>query len=346
MSEVVRNQVLVGDVRQVLPTLPSASVDCVFTSPPYYRLRQYGVDNQIGLEPTVEEWVDQLRQVMREVARVLKPTGSLWLNLGDSYSRNERTGAAAKSLLLAPERLALAMNQDGWIIRSKVIWAKTNPMPSSVRDRLSCTWEVFYFAVRSARYYFDLDAIRVPPRSQLKSPSVSAARRAANARPPEWAGPLAGNNRGLDQLKARGLSSHPLGKNPGDVWAYPTSNYRGAHHAMFPTELLQRPLLAACPERVCTNCGQPWQRQRAQQLGRLALIGELQATCTCGASWQPGLVLDPFIGAGTVAVAAEQRRRDWLGVEINGEFAGLAEQRIAEERTKRRGEPDLAARAA
>jgi DNA modification methylase len=328
-----RNRIIVGDVRQMLPTLPSASVDCVITSPPYYALRDYHAGGQIGLETDVDAWVRELRGVLREVARVLTPTGSVWLNLGDTYSRHLRVGAPAKSLLLGPERLALALIADGWTIRNKIIWAKTNPMPTSVRDRLSCAWEVIYFAVRSRSYYFDLDAIRVRHRSRLNSPSTAAARRAdhEHARP-GWAGPLAGNQRGLDRLKARGLVGHPLGKNPGDVWSYATSPHPGAHHAMFPTALVTRPLLASCPERVCTACQKPWWRSSTRTLGHLAVTGSLVPACQCGAAWRRGLVLDPFIGAGTVAIVAEQHGRDWMGIEINPGFATLAEQRLVEER--------------
>jgi site-specific DNA-methyltransferase (adenine-specific) len=341
-----RNRLLVGDVRALLPSFPASSVDCVITSPPYYRLRNYGQRGQLGLEPSVDGWVDELRGVLHEVARVLKPTGGLWLNLGDSYSNHERDGALPKSLLLGPERLALAMVEDGWVIRSKVVWSKTNPMPTSVRDRLSCTWEIVYFAVRSRSYYFDLDAIRVPHRSHLDRPSRAASQRAAaTTGRPDWAGPLAGSNSGLDTMKAKGYVGHPLGKNPGDVWQLPTSNYRGAHHATFPVDLIRRPLLASCPERVCETCGLPWERAQARTLGRLATVGELQAQCACGAPWQPGLVLDPFMGSGTVAVAAEAHGRDWLGIELKPEFAAQARRRIRQERLKR-AEPPAEAMAA
>lgn len=330
-----RNLLRVGDARELLPTLPGASVDCVITSPPYFRLRNYGEPNQIGLEPSVDGWVTELRGVLRELARVLKPTGSLWLNLGDTYSHHDRDGAGPKSLLLGPERLALAMAQDGWVIRNKVIWAKTNPMPTSVCDRLSCTYEVFYFAVRSQHYYFDLDAIRVPHRSHLKRGSPAAARRAATACRPQWSGPLAGSNAGLDGLKARGLVGHPLGKNPGDVWTLPTSSDRGVHHAMFPLDLIHRPLLASCPQQVCAACGVPWERTRPKALGHLAVRGELKARCTCSAKTRPGLVLDPFMGAGTIAIAAEDHKRDWLGIELNAEFAQTAQRRIELARAQR-----------
>jgi DNA modification methylase len=333
---ILRNQLIVGDARIALSDVPNTSVDCVITSPPYFRLRNYDHDGQIGLEQNVDGWVNELRRILRDVERLLKPTGSLWLNLGDSYSRDERAGAQPKSLLLGPEQVALAMMQDGWMIRSKVVWAKTNPMPTSVRDRLSCTWEIFYLAVRSRSYYFDLDVIRAPHRSHLGRPSQAASRRSRERTgPPAWSGPLSGNNRGLDRIKASGLVGHPLGKNPGDVWTLPTSNFRGDHHAGFPPQLIERPLLASCPERVCSRCGIPWFRERVRRLGHLAALGELRPGCQCRADWNRGIVLDPFMGAGTVAVVAEAHGRDWLGVELNPDYAALAKQRIEDARRER-----------
>lgn len=328
MSGVPRNTVLLGDARTEMRRLPDASVDCVVTSPPYFRLRDYGINGQIGLEPHVDGWVAELRAVLAETARVLKPTGSLWLNLGDAYSRQPADGAPPKSLLLGPERVALGLLADGWTIRNKVIWAKTNPMPASVRDRLACTWEVIYFATRSQSYHFDLDSIRIPHRSTRRPTGVDAAKRGK----PTWAGPLAGDHSGLEKLKARGRSGHPLGKNPGDVWRLPTAGYRGAHFATFPQRLIERPILATCPEKVCAQCGLPWERQPHRQLGHLAVRGELAPACDCRTDTRPGLVLDPFMGAGTVAVAARNHGRDWLGIELNPEFVALTTQRLNDER--------------
>jgi hypothetical protein len=333
-----RNTVLVGDVRDQLAGLPDASVDTVITSPPYVALRNYGMAGQIGATPNADVWVSDLREVGRHLARVLKPSGSWWLNLGDSYSRHPRAGAPAKSLLMAPERLALALIEDGWTIRNKVIWAKTNPMPASVADRLACTWEVIYFLVRSRTYHFDLDAIRVPHRSANHGrPTVNphAVYPPAAAGPPSWAGPLAGSNAGLARLKAQGLAGHPLGKNPGDVWTMATANFRGEHFAVFPTNLVRTPLLATCPAKACARCGTPWQRERARTIGRLAVRGELHRVCRCRAGTVPGVVLDPFFGTGTVGVVAETHGRDWVGIELNPKFARLAEQRVAAARTTR-----------
>lgn len=303
MNDLPTNKILVGDVRKMLDTLPEASIDTIVTSPPYFRLRNYAHDQQIGLERSVDLWVDELRLVARGLRRVLKPTGGLWLNLGDTFSRHALDGATPKSLVLAPERLALALVADGWVLRNKVIWAKTNPMPTSVKDRLSCTWEVVYFFTSEQHYFFDLDVIRVPHTSSRGSKRQGATqspvdRPKAWSVPEAWRGPSSGSNGGLDRLKSMGLAGHPLGKNPGDVWSIATAGYRGAHHAVYPIALAERPVLATCPLR--------------------------------------GVVLDPFMGSGTTAIAAERHGRQWIGIEINPEIAVGALQRIETERAQRR----------
>lgn len=337
-----RRQILVGDARQRLTQLPDASVDCVITSPPYFGLRDYAADGQLGAEAHIDAWVAQLVDVCREVARVLTPTGSLWLNLGDGYSRHVREGAAKKSLLLGPERLALALTEEDWLLRNKVIWAKANPMPASVTDRLSCAHEVVYFLTRSRRYHFDLHAIRVPATTPVgRSRSGSAVYPPPEAVPHNGRVPRVDLNRGLARLKASGREHHPLGKNPGDVWALPTAGYRGAHFATFPAELVRRPLLATCPEQVCDSCGSPWQRSLQRRHGRLLATGPPRAVCGCRAPGRPGVVLDPFLGSGTVALVAEQHGRDWVGIELNPAYAVLAEQRLQKQRTDReRREPN------
>jgi len=324
------NRVIVGDARRELRKLPASFIDCVITSPPYFRLRNYQHPDQIGLEEHVGLWVNELRALLWEIKRVLVPSGTLWLNLGDSYSRG-REGAPRKSLLLGPERLALALLEDGWIVRNKVVWAKPNPMPNPARDRLSATYEFVYLAVKQPQHFFDLDAIRVPHTSR-RPPQRSTK--------PVWSVPEAWRtqdaaNEGLDRLKAAGLAGHPLGKNPGDVWSIGTGSFRGAHFAVFPLPLLERPIRAGCPERRCQSCRLPWKRPTLRSLGHLAVRGELAPTCDCGAAWEPGVVLDPFIGSGTTAIAAENEDRNWLGIEINPQFARLAERRIATARVWR-----------
>lgn len=342
-----RNTILIGDATEQLRTLATGSIDCAIFSPPYYQLRNYNREaRQIGLEATITGWVEHLRAVMAEVARVLTPTGSAWLDLGDSYSRDPRYGAPAKGLLLAPERLLLALSDDGWIVRNKVIWAKSNPMPSSVADRLTTTYDVVYFLVRQAKgYFFDLDAIRV----EHTTTSLRTAKEITDSKRPEWAGPLAGSNSGLSRARPGGIPGHLLGKNPGDVWRLPSSHYRGAHFATFPEALIARPLLATCPLRVCTACGAPWRHGpgRTFILGKrlqaghdphvrrypdrwqvLRQPGPIAPACSCDAPGRAGLVLDPFFGTGTTGVVAERHGRDWLGIELSADYAELAWQRL------------------
>lgn len=333
-TELPTGEVLVGDALDRLRRLPTASVDTIVTSPPYFRLRNYQADGQIGLEQNVDEWVGSLRAVLREAARVLKPSGTCWLNLGDTFSRSPRHGAPPKSLVLAPEKLLLALEADGWLLRNKIVWAKPNGMPASVRDRLACRWEPVFLLTRSPDYFFDLDAIRIPATSTLNRPArlgSSTKYGRHDGKRPAWSGPAAGVNSGLDAMKARGETSHPLGKNPGDWWVIPTASYRGAHFATFPPALVERPLKATCPERVCRTCGTAWRRaQAARELGSLAVLGTLRKSCGCAErAWQPGVVLDPFFGAGTVGVVAEQLGRRWVGIELNKDYARQARERIA-----------------
>lgn len=330
LAESARNTLLVGDALVNLKKLPTSSIDMVVTSPPYFRLRNYGHTDQIGLEATVDDWIAQLRTICREVGRVLVPTGTFWLNLGDTYSTHASQGAAKKSLVMAPERLAFALQADGWIIRNKIVWAKSNPMPSNAKDRLACTYEVVYLLARKPTYFFDLDAIRQPHRTK-PSRSRSQIQRGVET----WRGPNGDDASGLDKLKAEGRVGHPLGKNPGDVWPLATSSYRSDHHAAFPLTLASRIIDAGCPEARCTVCRLPWRRPVIRSLGGTAVRSALAATCPCDASSEPGLVLDPFIGSGTTAVAAERLGRDWLGIELNPEFATIAKTRLRDDRLPR-----------
>jgi site-specific DNA-methyltransferase (adenine-specific) len=318
LSRLPRNVVLAGDAQTRLAGLPSASVDCVVTSPPYFQLRDYGGEpHQLGLEPTVEEYVMGLRAVCREIAHVLKPAGSLWLNLRDVYSRSGTSGIRPKSLLLGPERLLLALAEDGWLVRNRLVWWKRNSMPESIRDRLSMTHEDVFLLTRGRDYFFDLDAIRVP--------HTSRARRGPGK--PNADSPYAKGHRGILLMQAEGRVGHPNGKNPGSVWHYPTSSFRGAHFATFPEALIERPILATCPERLCGDCGQPWAAGYERQ-GETIRRTSYRASCRCGAPCVPGVVLDPFLGSGTVGVVAQRLRRDWLGIELSRTYRQLARQRL------------------
>jgi site-specific DNA-methyltransferase (adenine-specific) len=321
-------QILVGDAREKLKKIPDASIDCVISSPPYFQLRDYGQEQQLGLEATIDDWVAELDGICNQLARVLKPTGSLCLVVGDNYSSHASEGGAKKSLLLGPQRLAIALANSGWVIRNQVIWAKRNPMPSSVRDRFSSSYEVVLFCVRSSRYFFDLDAVRVPHTTppQPKRPKARHYQYLPDEAIPD--GQPIDLNLGLSAKKAAGEVGHPLGGNPRDCWHLATAAYHGAHFATFPLALVERPLLATCPERVCTGCGTPWEREPVDRRQRPPTLGPMRPTCSCDADWTPGVVLDPFMGAGTTAIAAEGHQRDWVGIELSPIYAGVANRRI------------------
>jgi DNA modification methylase len=259
-----------GDCREVLASLPSDSVDCVVTSPPYWGLRDYGNDGQLGLERTPEEYVANMVAVFREVRRVLKPSGTCWLNLGDSYAANwssrrdeggggfktngrERTkyppaGLKSKDLVGIPWRVAFALQADGWYLRSDVIWSKPNPMPESVTDRPTKSHEYLFLLTKGARYYFDADAVR-----EAHTWVDDRPRMAYNGK---------GNPEGrrLSGDAAR-LGNSPAGRNIRSVWTIATRPYPGAHFAVFPPELPERCIKAGSSEKgVCPECGAPWER--------------------------------------------------------------------------------------
>ena len=216
--------ILQADVLRGLTSLQDESVDCVVTSPPYWKQRDYQVNGQIGRERTYQEYVKRIVEVFGELRRVLKPTGTLWLNVGDTY--------LYKDLCCIPERIMLAMKDDGWILRNKDIWHKNNHIPSSVKDRLTSSWEPLYFFVKRKQYYFKLNAIRVPH----KYPESLGDR-------PEN-GKTGKKRTGAPQGSRKG---HPLGKNPGDFLEINTKPYKEAHFATFPPALPEFCIKASCP---------------------------------------------------------------------------------------------------
>jgi site-specific DNA-methyltransferase (adenine-specific) len=317
-----RNTVIYGDALEVLRGLATASVDSVVTSPPYFQARNYGAgERELGQEPDIDSWVGGLRTVAAELARVLVPTGSLWLNVGDVYSRHVRFGAPAKSLLLGPERLVRGLLEDGWIVRNRIAWVKSSHLPSPVTDRLTNGWEYMLHLTRQVDYFYDLDAIREPLTTRRPSRNVG--------RFPETArGKLGARRDGLDQLAREGRAGHPLGKNPSDVWIMPPGRHIGGHFATFPEVLVRRPILATAPAKVCTECGRPWRRSK-RRVTYLAEVPQRRplVPCGCDAPTRPGLVLDPFAGSGTTLKVARVLGRDALGIELKPEYAELARER-------------------
>ena len=274
------NRIITGDCLNVLADLPAESVHSVMTSPPYWNLRDYDHDDQLGLEPDSDDYVQNIADVMDGVKRVLRPDGSLWLNLGDTYDD--------KNLQQIPARVTLELQRRGWILRNRVTWAKPNPMPQSVKDRLNDTTEAIFHFVKSKGYWYDLDAIREPygefAQRVQENPQwerTGEEKRAENS---------PGKHVIYDEGKSRADAYHPAGKNPGDVFEVTTKPFPEAHFAVYPPELCEKPIKATCPDG--------------------------------------GIVLDPFAGAGTTLLKAKELGRDAIGIELNPEYADMARARV------------------
>ena len=228
--------ILTGDCLTTLALLPGDSANCCVTSPPYYNLRNYDDDNQIGMESSPEEYIDNLVKVFREVKRVLKDDGTLWLNLGDTYRRD-------KNLLGIPWRVAFALQQDGWYLRQDIIWHKPNPIPESVKDRCTKAHEYIFLFSKSPKYYYDYKAIR--------EDSVNPEETARRMKLPV----MTGNKHESGGFSKNG-SKHTPGikpfdgkKNKRSVWTVNVKSYREAHFATYPPNLIQPCILAGCPEK-------------------------------------------------------------------------------------------------
>lgn len=216
--------ILVGDCREILRTIPENSINTCVTSPPYFGLRDYGVEGQIGLEQTTDEYVAEMVSVFREVRHVLRDDGTLWLNLGDSYGK-------AKQLLGVPWRVAFALQADGWYLRSSIIWHKPNPMPESVTDRPTSAHENIFLLAKSDRYHFDAEAVKEKAESdRMRGPALHADTKSTNG------------NGGLSRRKPQEF------RNIRNVWTVPTQGFAEAHFATFPPALIEPCIKAGCPE--------------------------------------------------------------------------------------------------
>ena len=296
------DKIYTGDALEVLITLDSESVDCVITSPPYWGLRDYGVEGQLGLEKTPELYVENLVNVFKEVKRVLKKEGTVWLNLGDSYNAKrdgghpggkkqwkteqrkyqERSGANVKDLkqkdlVGIPWRVAFALQADGWYLRQDIIWAKPNPMPESVTDRCTKSHEYIFLLAKNPKYYFDNEAIK----EKTLTNDISNRDR-DNSK--------LNNTPGRARMAGLKTNSYEA-RNKRSVWTITTKPFKGAHFATFPEDLIIPMVKAGCPEN--------------------------------------GIILDPFFGAGTTGVVAKKLGRNYIGIELNPDYAKMAEERIS-----------------
>lgn len=277
------NRILRGDARQTLARWPDSMVDCVVTSPPYWQQRDYrGQSSQVGREATPAEYVQRLTAIFRECRRVLKETGTLWLVLGDKYAGGAQLGL--------PWRVALALIDDGWILRADCIWHKPNAMPSSAKSRPTTDHEYVFFFTRSNDYYYDADAIREPHVTFTDKSRMKGARRHFGVRNGT---PEAGKNGGSTNLHNGRWDQafHPLGRNKRTVWSIPLSKFREAHFAVFPESLVETCLLAGSPPT--------------------------------------GLILDPFCGSGTVPLVARRLGRSYLSIDCVPAYVTMARRRLA-----------------
>ncbi len=321
----MRNEIIISDALEGLRAIESETVNMCVTSPPYFGLRDYNVKERIGTESTPEEYIDKLVSVFHEVRRVLMPNGTLWLNIGDSYAggsgrwggekgmsekQSSNRGSLGqikvaqkwkhdtikvKDLIGIPWALAFALRSDGWYLRQDIIWQKPNCMPESVKDRCTKSHEYIFLLSKSPKYYFDANAISEPT-------SESTARRCAGAnatneniqaKKPRFGGrKYTETPESFYRTKSGNIYDYRPKRNKRDVWSISTRPLKEAHFAAYPKELAE--------------------------------------TCILAGSKKGDLILDPFIGSGTTAVAAVENERDYLGFEINPEYAAIAERRISQ----------------
>ena len=304
-------RIIPGDCIEGMRTLADGSIHCCVTSPPYWGLRDYGHEGQIGLEETPEAYVGRMVEVFREVRRVLRDDGTCWVNLGDSYAATTKgSGGTGKSTLVGtpndengqmftprrldigslkpkdlvgvPWRVAFALQADGWWLRQDIIWHKPNPMPESVRDRCTKAHEYVFLLTKSDRYHYDAEAVS----------EAATGQPCGNTKPTKAA-------RSGDEMHRTTANLHKIEpkdtRNRRSVWTVTTKPYGGAHFAVMPPDLVEPCIKAGCPEG--------------------------------------GTVLDPFAGSGTTLAVAAELGRNAIGCELNPSYIGLAEKRIAEARS-------------
>lgn len=317
------NHIYPGDAISRLRSWPENFIDCCVTSPPYWGLRSYLPKDspqkiyELGMEPTPEEYVAKMVALFREVRRCLRPDGTLWLNIGDSYIRRKvgaqgktvqragrrevsmpqmdlrQSGLKEKDLAGIPWRLALALQADGWWLRSDIVWSKSNTIPESVRDRPTRAHEYLFLLAKSEKYYYDYKAVKEPCKSgknDLKRMATGMARLGGKGIGHE--DEFCASTARTKIHKQRSVGS-PEGRNMRSVWHLSTSSYRGAHFATFPEKLIM----------PCVKAG----------------------------SREGGIILDPFSGAGTTALVAKKLGRKYIGIELNEEYIRLSNERISTE---------------
>lgn len=308
------NHIYQGDSLEMLKTMPDQAIDCIITSPPYFGLRDYQVDGQIGLENSVEEYLEKLLFITNELKRILKKTGSMFWNHGDCYggsgcgksdyreefslSRpehysdkpNPQLKLTPKCLVMQNYQLVLRMiDEQGWILRNQIVWQKPNAMPESVKDRFANAWEPIFVLTKSGRYFFDLDHVRI----ESKTPAVKFNLRVPDSqRGYKKSGQYRASEKEQESYHGQSIQPRDNGKNPGDVWSVLTRGFPQAHFATFPEKLIAPMIAAGCPEG--------------------------------------GIVLDPFMGSGTTGLVAKKLGRRYVGIELNPDYVVMAKRRMSQ----------------
>jgi DNA modification methylase len=391
-----------ADVIEGLQQLETESVQCVVTSPPYWGLRDYGTEGQLGLEPAPQGYISRMIEVFREVRRVLRKDGTLWLNMGDCYAcsqngrsakdtkelsdddrtfrdkpfstvtviprkmRAEENGsvpAAArksgpqlkpKDLIMMPHRLAIALQEDGWWVRSDIVWAKPNPIPESIKDRPTKSHEYLFLLTKSQKYFYDSEAIKEP----IQSATKARCKAGFKGNDPERD---AANHYGDGFQRGEGYEIES--RNKRTVWFIPTQPYPKAHFATYPEKLVEPCILAGTSAKgACSKCGKLWRRkvERVKSIskdcpktveahlarggvgsptvpdgqsgsGRINGFSQTigwEPSCSCLSGTNPCVVLDPFMGSGTTGKVAVKHGRCFIGIELNPAYIELAKERI------------------
>lgn len=275
------NLIVTGDAKDALARMPSELISTIVTSPPYFGQRDYGATAQIGMEERPADYIANLVAILSAARSALRPDGTLWLNLGDKFVQGR--------LLGMPWRVALALVDDGWILRSDIIWHKPNAMPSSVSSRPTVDHEYMFMFSKGAAYHYDADAVREPHVTFSDKSRMGGGRNHFGKR---GGTPEAGKNGGSSNLHNGRWDQafHPLGRNRRTVWQVPLSKFRGSHFAVFPEKLIEPCILAGCPK--------------------------------------DGLVLDPFFGSGTSGAVALKNGRRFVGIDINPDYCAMAHARL------------------
>lgn len=307
------NYIINLDAISALKEFPDKTFDCCITSPPYYGLRDYKAEGQIGREESPEEYLNKLIEVFREVKRVLKEEGTLWVVIGDSYAgtRSKKeykdpkniegrsgqkesiaeklSGYKAKDLMGIPWQLALKLREDGWYLRSDIIWHKENAMPESCRDRPSRSYEHIFLLSKARKYFYNFDAMKEPIK-EISKKRYMRARGKDNKYLQEGTG---AKRQSINEAREYGEyigDNVPKFRNNRDIWTINTSAFKGKHYAVFPPKLVELCIKAGCPKK--------------------------------------GLILDPFMGSGTVGMVAIRMDREYIGIDINKDYCQIAKERI------------------